>query len=57
MTFAISGFSGALSGGIMGGIMGGFQFKMTYTKLSEVEVSQMMDQYMLVREIQEKYLR
>lgn len=35
---AISGFSGALSGGIMGG----FQFKMTYTKLSEVEVSQIL---------------
>lgn len=39
---AMSGFSGALSGGIMGGIMGGFQFKMTYTKLSEVEVSQIL---------------
>lgn len=39
---AISGFSGALSGGIMDGIMGGFQFKMTYTKLSEVEVSQIL---------------
>ena len=35
---AISGFSGALSGGIMGG----FQFKMIYTKLSEVEVSQIL---------------
>ena len=39
---AISGFSGALSVGIMDGIMGGFQFKMTYTKLSEVEVSQIL---------------
>lgn len=38
MTLLISGFSGALSGGIMGG----FQFKMTYTKLSEVEVSQIL---------------
>ncbi len=34
----VAGFSGALSGGIMGGV----QFKMTYTKLSESEVRQIL---------------
>lgn len=38
----VAGFSGALSGGILGGIMGGVQFKMTYTKLSESEVRQIL---------------